>query len=156
MRNRRFKIFVSDYRCTIEDWERAQAAPKSELPKLTGEDKEIARRFKIAQEEYARGELAGLFGQERMKAKARSLGEEVQKILERIGNGHRVVAVVSQMLKGRWILAIQTPKRRTNIVVPRELADDVVDWGLREEVEKLKGRILYALRCEELSVKPQW
>jgi len=62
-----FEISVSDYTSSVEEYRRAERAPKSELPVLSDDQKEVARRFKISEEEYARGVLAGIYGRERQR-----------------------------------------------------------------------------------------
>lgn len=137
----RFEIVVPDYSSSVDEWQRAMQAAESELPKLTDEQKEVARKFKISAEEYARGVLAGLYGQKRMRDRAQRLGEWVQAILEEGGSGDRVTGVRYQMDRLRWILTIRTAEGEANIAVPREIVDDVLDWGLRDQVEDLRVRL---------------
>ena len=146
-----FEIVVADYSSSMEEWQRAYSAPKSELPELTAEQKETARSFKISEEEYARGVLAGLYGQERMKHRARRLGDHVQSILDEWGSGDRVVAVIYDTDKLRWILGIQTAGGTSHVAFPRELADDIIDWGLREQLKELKARLVQGLGREVAS-----
>lgn len=148
-----FNIVVSDYTTSMEEWRRAQQAPKSELPDLTEEQKEVARKFKISVEEYARGVLAGRYGQKRMKERARRLGEQVQSLLDEWGGNDSVVAVIYEMDRLRWIVGIQTSGKTSHVAVPRELADDILDWGLREQIQALKERLLRGLGREETSAR---
>src|SRR5437867_13413150 len=102
-----FEIVVADYSSSMEEWQRAYSAPKSELPELTAEQKETARSPKISEAEYARGVLAGLYGQERMKHRARRMGDHVQSILAEWGRGGRLVAVTYATENLMWIRGIQ-------------------------------------------------
>ena len=96
-----FTVRVSDFTTSIEEWDRAQRAPRSELPNLSAEQKDVARKFGITEEEYARSVLAGRYGNERMNTRARHLGKEVQRILGTFGDGrYRVVAVTAEMSRG--------------------------------------------------------
>jgi len=45
--------------------------------------------------------------------------------------------VIAEMVKTRWLLRIRTPTGVVPVQVPRELADDVLDSGASEEIEKL-------------------
>ncbi len=148
-----FKIFISGNSSSVEEWKRALQAPRSELPPLDDQRKEIARKFEVTGEEYARGLLAGQYGEERMQGRGQGLGEEVEKILEGLGPDHRLVAVVGEMFKSRWILRIQTPERVVNILVPRELADDVLDSAAMDEIEKLRQCVLSGLGRKKFIVK---
>ncbi len=153
MKRVNFQVVASDYASSVGEWKRALEAPRAELPKLTSQQKEIVRKFGVTDEEYRRGLLAGLYGQERMRTRGQGLGELVEKILEGLGPGHRLVAVVAEMVKDRWVLRIQTPEKVANVSVPRELADDVLDSSVSDEVEKLRVCVLSGLGRKESIVK---
>ena len=150
-----FQVVVQGSRISPEDLVRAMNASESELPKLTQEQKKIARGFKMSQEEYAREELARLYGHERMLERGRRLGETASQILEVLAPDYRLAAVTSQMTKVRWVLTVRTPAGDANVFVPLELADDVVDWAPREKVEELRSRLFYGLGLEEAAPKPR-
>lgn len=155
MKNSDFKIIVSDHTTSVEEWDRAQRAPRSELPKLSAEQKDTARKFGISEEECARSVLAGLYGDDRMKSRARRLGQVIQRIVGTLGKGrYRVKAVVAEMFKGRWVVSLQGEDTQVNVAIPRELGDDVVDWGFREKKEELKDRLLYSFGLDKLEAKP--
>ena len=151
--DRFYAVSVSDYAASVDHWRLAQQATRSQLPKLDQQQKELARKFKVSEEEYARGVLAGIYGQKAMRGRGRSLGEVVQGILDGLGPDHRVVAVFAEMSKGRWIVRIHTPNEVANIAVPRELADDVVDSGATEDIEKLRVCVLSGLGRKEFLVR---
>ncbi len=148
-----FEIVVSDAIISVDEWRRAQEARRSKLPKLNEQQKEVVRTFGVTEEEYARGLLAELYGQERMRGRGEALGEHVQEILDRLGEKYRVVAVLAEMVRGRWIVRIKTPDRVVGAIIPRELADDVLDSGDMDEVERLRVRVLSALGRNELIAK---
>ena len=152
MEDAAFKIFVWDYSSSVEDWRRAQRAGPSELPNLNGEQKEFARSFGVAEEDYARGVLAGQYGQDRLRSRGKELGDAVQDILNRLEPGHRVIAVLAEMMKERWTVRIQTPVKIENVHVERELVDDLLDSGSIEEFERLRVRVLSALGRKEFIV----
>jgi len=149
-----FTVTVSDFTTSIEEWDRAQRAPRSELPNLSGEQKDVARKFGITEEEYARSVLAGRYGNERMNTRARHLGEEVQRILDTVGDGrYRVVAVTAEMFKARWVVGIEAQGRVVNVAIPRELADDVLDSYTTDDLGRLKEKLLLALESTEPIVR---
>jgi len=136
-----FKIFVSDFSSSTEEWRRALAADDSELPELTEDQKKWAKRFGVTEKEYARGVLVGNYGQERTKGKGRALGELVEEILQ-VLDGYRLVAVLWQGSRLRWLLRIQGPEKTFGVPVSFEAADDVLNSGILEEFEKLKASVL--------------
>jgi hypothetical protein len=142
----RFQIVVSDYSSSTEEWKRALEAPESELPPLTDQQREIARRFGVSQQEYARGVLAGRYGNQRMRKRAQALGEHAQEILGGLGARYKVLAVLWEGSKLRWMLRIETPERVVGVPVPFELADDVIDSGVLQEIERLKRLVLAGVK----------
>ena len=138
VRQEGFEVFVSGLSTTVEEWRRALNAPNSELPPLNAEQKEAAQRFGISEEEYARGYLAGLYGQDRMVARGAELGRAVEAILAGLGADYQLRAVIAEMTKGRWVVRIQTPQQIVNVAVPRELADDVIDSNTVQDQERLR------------------
>jgi hypothetical protein len=149
-----FEISVPDYTSSVEEYRRAQSAPKSELPELTEDQKVVARGFKISEEEYARGVLAGVYGRERQEARGRRLGEKVQKILDELEANDRVVRVSYQMDRLRWMLSIKTSQGVVDVAVPRDLGDDVLDSALKEQAEELRARVARSLGIEGTVTKP--
>ncbi len=118
------------------------SAPKSELPELSAEQKDFAKRFGVSEEDYRRGQAAGQYGNERMRDKGHRLGEQVEQILENLGKNYRLAAVLWEGSRLRWLLRVETPERVVGIPVPFELADDVVDSGILLEIEKLEQIVI--------------
>jgi hypothetical protein len=148
-----FEISVSDYTSSVEEYRRAETAPKSELPKLSDDQKAVARRFKITEEEYARGVLAGIYGRERQRARGRQLGELTQNMLAELGRSDQVVHVAYEMDKVRWVVSIKASNGIAQVAIPRELASDLLDSGLTEYERELKSRVARALGVAEGTTK---
>jgi hypothetical protein len=154
MKNSDFEIVVSDHTTSVEEWDRAQKAPRSELPKLSAEQKDLAKKFEIPEEEYARSVLAGMYGDDRMKSRARRLGQVVQRMVGTLGKGqYRVKAVIAEMFKGRWVVSLRGDDTQVNVAIPRELADDVVDSFTTDDIAELKKKLLASLQVAEAVAK---
>jgi hypothetical protein len=136
-----FEVYVRSNSSTAEEWKRAMEAPTSELPPLNEEQKEIVKRFGITEEEYARGELAGVYGQERLKAKGAQLGSVVVDVLNKLSEPYRLLAVLYEGGRLRWIVRVETPRGIRNVGLPYELVDDVVDSELFESRQQLTDRL---------------
>jgi hypothetical protein len=131
-----FEIELPDSSVSLEEWRRAQALPASELPKLSSQEKEAARKFGISEEAYARSSKAGEFGRERMLGRAQRFGECVDEILKELGSA-AVDAVKSDPFRGRWLVRLKTPE---SIIIefPRELVDDLLDSGAKSYLEQVR------------------
>lgn len=151
MQNSHFQIVLSKPSASAQEWRRALAAPSSELPPLSEEQKEVARKFNVTEEEYARNVLAGCYGQQSMRKRAQQLGEAVQSLLAELGGG-RVIAVVRETDRPGWIVRIETRQRDVDVFVSRELADDLLDSGSGEERERLRARVASSLEEHDLTV----
>jgi hypothetical protein len=150
MKNSDFEVMVSDHSTSVEEWDRAQRAPRSELPKLSADQKDMARKFGISEEEYARSVLAGVYGDERMKSRARQLGQIIQRIAGTLGKGeYRVKAVVAEMFKSRWVVSLRGHGTQVNVAIPRELADDVLDSYTTDDITELKKKLVAGLQLAE-------
>ena len=137
-----FNIFISGTTSSTDDWKRALEAPMSELPPLSEEQKDFARRFKVSDEEYARGVLAGKYGESAQRERALKLGDAVVQVLSGLGPQYRLLAVIREAVNFRWVLRIETPIGIRNVQVALDLADDVIDSGVFEVLEQLKQKVV--------------
>jgi hypothetical protein len=150
-----FKVEVTDYSISMDEWRRAHSAPNSELPNLNEIQSEVAGKFGISKEEYARSVLAGRYGVHRLRKRTTRLGEEIDKILLEVSPGYRVSKVIAEMFRERWLILIRTSGRDVGVSVPRELGDDFLDSGAREAAEELKARVTAGLGLGERGVPPR-
>ena len=144
-KDKSFEVFVSDYSSSIDEWRAAQAMPKSKLPPLSEEQRHVARKMGIPEEDYRRNVFAGELGEKRLRNRGEDLGLVVEKLLSKLGAGYRLDAVKGEMINSRWLCRVETPEGIVNVAISRELVDDVLDSGATEEREKLKRHILAEL-----------
>jgi hypothetical protein len=146
-----FQVFVSGMTGgSSDDWARAQNAPDSELPKLSEQQKDIARRMGIPEAEYARGVLVNKYSEERQRDRGKKLGDCIDQILDNGSPDCQLQALIREGVKFRWVARITTPNGVKNIAIPFEIADDVIDSGAVQDIERLKEIILTAIGREEL------
>jgi hypothetical protein len=140
-----FEVYIRSNSSSAEEWKRAMEAPVSELQVLNEEQKKVAKKFEITEEEYARGELAGIYGRQRLEAKGARLGSMLSEVLAGSGSGNRLVAVSYEGIKLRWLARFQTPRGVRNISLPYELVDDVIDSELFESHKQLREKVAAAI-----------
>lgn len=128
------------------------AAPVSELPPLTDAQKDVARKFKVTQEEYARNVLASAYGRDRMRKRAQDLGEAVQAVLQSVDPRCRVIAVIRDLDRLGWMIRVETPPKDIGVLVSQELVDDLLGSGAEREKERLRMRIVSSLEEAKLAV----
>ena len=144
-----FSVFVSGVTGSVEDWRKAKNAPMEELPELNDEQKEVARKMEMSEEEYARGVLVAQYGEQRQKERGEKLGKKVEEILGRLGGTYRLEALVREGVKGRWVARIETPSESKSVAVGQELADDLIDSGTVQDGERLRLLILQSFGSQE-------
>jgi hypothetical protein len=148
-KNNDFEVFVSGGSTSVNEYRRAMAAPKSDLPELTEQQKFVAKKLGLSQEEYRRGVLADQMGETRILGRGRKLGEIVQKLLDGFDGGYRVNALKAEMIHDRWLIRIASPERDVVASIPRELADDVLDSGASDQVSRLRSYLQNSVRREQ-------
>jgi len=145
-----FNVFVSGVTSSVEDWQKAMNAPKGELPKLNEEQKEVARKMAISEEEYARGVLVGQYGEHRQRQRGEFLGSRIEEILEGLGEPYALEALIREGVRERWVARINTPQGPKNVAIGLDLADDIIDSATVQDLERLRVLILQALGRTEL------
>jgi hypothetical protein len=145
-----FDVFISGSTGSVEDWQNAMNAPKSELPKLSGEQKEVARRMGIPEEEYARGVLVGQYGESRQKQRGETLGMRIAEVLDGVGSSYELEALIRKGVNDRWVARIRTPGEPRNVAIDLDLADDLIDSGTVQDLERLRVLMLQALGPQEM------
>jgi len=135
---------------SAEEWKRAMSVPGSELPALSVQQKEIARKLNISEEEYARNVLAGSYGWERTRKRANDLGEAVQAAIRTLDVRYRVSAVIRDVSRLGWVVRIESPLGEASVLLSKELADELVRPGSESGQEQLRVRVLSALKQAKL------
>jgi len=150
-----FEVVVIGHSTSLEDWKRSLNAPATEVPELNAEEKAFARKFGIADEEYARSRLSLEYGQKRTQRRGLEFGKTVEEILRGLEGNYELKAVILESMKERWVLRIQTPKKIINVAVDRELADDIVDSNTIQDLERLRELLEISFEQSERIGKKQ-
>lgn len=123
---------------TLDEMERARLAPKSELPKLTKEQRDFIRRFGGSEEEYARSLLAGIYSKERWYQRAEAFRDAVLATLPHLAKGAELRQVTFDVGKRRCALEISHQGREVGCIIPMSTVDDLLDFkdfGARRAIE---------------------
>jgi len=147
MQGQQFEIHIRSNSSTAEEWKRAMEASAEELKKhpLNEWQKETAKRFGITEEEYARGELAGVYGRQGLENVGRELGLIIERLLAEIGDVYHLQALLYEGAKFRWIARVEASRGTRNLSIQGDLVDDVVDSELYESIQALKQRLMEGL-----------
>jgi hypothetical protein len=149
----KFEIRVPGFHASVDESKRVKGAPASDLPPISEEEREFARKFGMSDEAYRREKLAGIYGQQRMEARALDLGTQVEEILAALGSEYRLASVTWNSDTLTWRLEIKTPRGEQNVVLSWELVDDSLDFRTKSELQRLRNMVLFGLGRQELIVK---
>ena len=134
-------MIVQSFPTSVDDWQRAQIAPSSELPALTEEQKEVARKFGLSEERYARSYLSSLYGQQRTHDRGAKLGEFIRELIREGQADSELLAMIWDMDRVQWVARVRSGSRIATISIPRELADDFLDSGRAIYKEQIKDLV---------------
>lgn len=147
-----FDVVISGGTVSLEGRQMALSASETELPKLSEEQKEIARKKGISEEEYARRVLLVQYGEDLQRQRGKVLGEQIQKIVSELGCEYKLVAVIRQGAQLRWLARIESGKVFA-VAIPMDLADDIVDTGADQDISRLRNLVLFGVGRRELIFK---
>lgn len=81
------EIIITGQSASLEESRKAREVPLGELPRLTDEQKEVAKKFGISEEDNARQVVALQYGEARLRAGATKLGQVIEKQLPELVQG---------------------------------------------------------------------
>ena len=139
------QIVVDGWRAGISEWREARRVPADKLPQLTAEQKEVARKMGIPEEDYARSVLAGRRTQDQLLEKTRTFAALLERKINMRDPQARVNIVRLNTLEHRFEIEAIVQGRRVFFRVDENLVDDLLSRG-SEGLERNLDRVLeYAL-----------
>jgi hypothetical protein len=117
---------------------------------LTPEERELAQKFGVTEEQFQRSKLALAEKADRVRARAVKLGHVVESILGPLGAEYALEGVARNIDTLSWTLRVRTPRAVVNVPVSWELVDDVLDSGTKTESDRLRNMVLFAINRRDL------
>jgi len=135
------EIAVQGTKAYPSDWQAVRAIPRDELPALSDEQRQVARKLGISEEDYARSALAGQRTQEVLLQKTEALARFLKKRIEASGLPVTINRVVLVVIEDKFTVDLEVNGRPVVLRIDESVVDDFFDSG-SEEAEKRLGRIL--------------
>lgn len=132
-----FKIAVDGTRTSPDEWSRAQAIVKEELPPLSEAQRATARSLGVAEEPYARMIFASEYTSKKLLAKAEMFGRLVAEKLEALGFQGKVESVVLRTLENRFDVGVRMNGKVIPLRIKEDLADDIFESGSADAEARL-------------------
>jgi hypothetical protein len=123
------------------DWDAIQALPKEELPPLTPEQQEVARKMRIREADYARKVLASKRGAEKSLEKAERFARLLKGIIKERIAGVSLLRIALDDFQGKFEVEALVDGRPLHFRVSEKLVDDLFESG-SELAERRLNRVL--------------
>jgi hypothetical protein len=135
------EIAVDGWRASPEDWDAVRNVPADQLPPLTEQQREVARKLGVPEQDYARSALAGERTQEALLHKTERLARLLAERMQAAGLPGAIERAMLRTFDHRFDVELRVNDRRLPLRIDEDLVDDYFDGGSLEAEERL-GRIL--------------
>ncbi len=135
------EIAVDGWRASAGDWEAVRQIPRDQLPPLTAEQREVARKLGVPEDEYARSALAGERGREVLLHKAERLARVIEEQAKTAGTDASVERIILRTVESRFDVDLRLNGRSIPLRIAEDLVDDYFDSGSTDAEQRL-GRVV--------------
>jgi hypothetical protein len=126
------EITIEGWRAGGEERKEAASVPANQLPSLTAEQKSVARKMGIAEEDYARSAYAGKRNQERLLRKTQRFGEILENKVRSISENAEIERIRLVTIDHEYRIDLRVGEQRLIFRVPEEMVDDFIEGGSAE------------------------
>ena len=137
------QISVQGWKASARDWEAVRNIPRDQLPPLTEEQKAVAGKLGIPEEDYARSALAGERTQSALLAKTEMFARLLEKKIRELGFKATVENVVLRIIEDRFDVLVNVNGAKLPFRVQEGIVDDLLEGGSSDAEERL-SRIISA------------
>jgi hypothetical protein len=134
-------ISVRGFRTGLADWEAVRGVPAEQLPPLSPEQREVARKLHISEEDYARSALAGQLTMDELIAKTERFAKYLLDRVKEMAPQVSIESVLLDTLEHKFVVSLKSEGRITPVHIAEEVVDDYFDSGSAEMGRRL-NRIL--------------
>ena len=140
-------ISVEGLRTSITDWEAVRGLPKEKLPPLSPEQREVAKKLQIPEEDYARSALAGQKTMEKLVAKTERFAGYLQQDLRKRVPRANIERVSLNTWDGKFEITVEIDGSRTPLGIAEEVVDDLFESGASDAQRRLERILDLALQA---------
>jgi hypothetical protein len=135
------EIIIEGWRAGGQERKEAASVPASELPLLTSDQKLVARKMGISEEDYARSAYAGKRNQERLIEKTRRFAEILEEGLRTLSEGARIDRVRLVTIEHEYRIELSINGKSIPFRVPEEMVDDFIEGGSANVGKQIMNRL---------------
>jgi hypothetical protein len=141
-------VSVQGVRSEANDWDTVSKLSAADLPALTEEQRQVARRLGIKEEDYARSALAGQRSTEKLLAKAERFGRYLQEQVTQAIPGASAEEVTLDTWEHRFDVSLRVGRRVVPLRIAEDLVDDLFEHGSRDAELRLRRVLDLALPAQ--------
>ena len=121
--------------------ERSCKCARGAVAPLTDEQKSVAKKMGISEEDYARSAYAGRRNQDRLIDKTRRFAEILEERLQSISEGARIDRIRLVTIEHEYRIEIRLSNRKLFFRVSEEMVDDFIEGGSAEIGRQIMNRL---------------
>ena len=135
------EIIIEGWRAGGQERKEAATVPANQLPELTVEQKSVAKKLGISEEDYARSAYAGKRNQDRLIEKTRRFAGILEERLRSLSEGARIERVRLVTIEHEYSIELSVNDRRIFFRVPEEMVDDFIEGGSADVGRQIMNRL---------------
>lgn len=139
------EVIVTGWRSTTDAWEKAKFAPVTELPALTRDQEEVAKKLGLTSEEYARSFYSGELSKPELAGKAEGIAHLVEEMIGKYLPGATLYRAVLETYRGVLRLFAKVEGQEIRIDVDEDLVDDLRRTGSKDLLDRLERIVRLSL-----------
>jgi hypothetical protein len=131
------EIAVDGWRSGDADRDAVRNLSAEQLPRLSEEQRAVAKKLGIPEQDYARSVGAGERGREALLAKTERLARLLEQRIAALGIDGRINRVTLRTIQGRFDVEVQVNGRVLPLRIEETLVDDYFDNGSADSEQRL-------------------
>jgi len=142
------EIVIEGWRAGGEERREAASAPEWQLPRLTEEQKAVAKKMGISEVDYARSAYAGRRNQERLIEKTRRLATILEEKLRVRTPGARIDRIHLLTIEHEYRIEIYVEGKRVLFRISEDMVDDFMEKGFADVGERIEQNLETVLAAQ--------
>ncbi len=135
------EIVIEGWRAGGDERKEAARVPASQLPSLNDEQKSVAKKMGISEEDYARSAYAGKRNQDRLIDKTKRFVEFLEPGLRELSEGAQINRVRLVTIEHEYRIELSVDGRKIYFRLPEEMVDDFIEGGSSEVGRQIMNRL---------------
>ncbi len=134
------EIVIEGWRAGGEERREAAAVPAWQLPPLTEEQRAVARKMGISEEDYQRSTYAGRRNQQRLIEKAGRFVEILEDKLQSMAPGARIRQIPLLTIEREYRIEIYVEGKKVLFRIAEDMVDDFMERGFADVGQKNRAK----------------